>query len=144
MKTPKRFEQISSFQYISIIVFFLIMVWALDGSGFSFSKLFGSSEYIGRFLSEAFPPISEHRLSWNDFNRYILLLIETAQMAIFGTFLGIIVGFLFALMASRGLFGNSIPARMLQVVAKFLNPFHHRITKVYGFQLHLLALPPQF
>ena len=34
MKTPKRFEQISSFQYMSIIVFFLIMVWALDGSGF--------------------------------------------------------------------------------------------------------------
>ena len=127
MKTPKRFEKISSFQYISIIFFFLMMVWALDGSGFSFSKLFGSSEYIGRFLSEAFPPISEHRLSWNDFNRYILLLIETAQMAIFGTFLGIIVGFLFALMASRGLFGNSIPARMLQVVAKFLITFMRTI-----------------
>ena len=73
-----------------------------------------------RFLREAFPPIDEHRLTFEHFHRYWLALIETFQMAFAGTLLGLVIGFILALFASRGLMFESRRSNFLQWSVKML------------------------
>ena len=111
---PPRFGNRPVAGFLAVILFLLVSTWYFDGSGFSIAQLLGSSEYLLRFLREAFPPIDEHRLTFDQSHRYSLALIETFQMAFAGTLLGIVIGFILALFASRGLMFESRRSNPLQ------------------------------
>ena len=89
---PKRFGNRPVSRLVGTGLFVLVAAWCFDGSGFSITQLLGSSEYLLRFLNEAFPPINDHRLTYDQFYRYWLALVETFQMAFAGTILGIFIG----------------------------------------------------
>ena len=117
---PPRFGNRPIAGFLAVILFLLVSAWCFDGSGFSIAQLLGSSEYLLRFLREAFPPIDEHRLTFEQFHRYWLALIETFQMAFAGTLLGLVIGFFLALFASRGLMFESRRSNLLQWSVKML------------------------
>ena len=117
---PSRFGNRPLSGILAIIFFILVTIWCFGGSGFSISQLIGSSEYLMRFLNEAFPPLHEHRLTYEQFYRYWLALVETFQMAFVGTLLGIVVGFILALFASRGLLTDKRKFHLVQWTVKML------------------------
>ena len=117
---PSRFGNRPLSGILAIIFFILVTIWSFGGSGFSISQLIGSSEYLMRFLNEAFPPLYEHRLTYEQFYRYWLALVETFQMAFVGTLLGIVVGFILALFASRGLLTDKRKFHLVQWTVKML------------------------
>ena len=117
---PSRFGNRPLSGILAIILFILVTIWCFGGSGFSISQLIGSSEYLMRFLNEAFPPLYEHRLTYEQFYRYWLALVETFQMAFVGTLLGIVVGFILALFASRGLLTDKRKFHLVQWTVKML------------------------
>ena len=117
---PSRFGNRPLSGILAIIFFILVTIWCFGGSGFSISQLIGSSEYLMRFLNEAFPPLYEHRLTYEQFYRYWLALVETFQMAFVGTLLGIVVGFILALFASRGLLTDKRKFHLVQWTVKML------------------------
>ena len=117
---PARFGNRPLSSILAAIFFILVTIWCFGGSGFSISQLIGSSEYLMRFLNEAFPPLYEHRLTYEQFYRYWLALVETFQMAFVGTLLGIVVGFILALFASRGLLTDTRKFQLVQWTVKML------------------------
>ena len=117
---PKRFGNRPVSSLVGIGLFLLVAAWSFDGSGFSITQLLGSSEYLMRFLNEAFPSISDHRLTYDQFYRYWLALVETFQMAFTGTILGICIGFILALFASKGLMTESRGFQFFQWSVKML------------------------
>lgn len=117
---PARFGNRPLSSILAVIFFILVTIWCFGGSGFSISQLIGSSEYLMRFLNEAFPPLHEHGLTYEQFYRYWLALVETFQMAFVGTLLGIVVGFILALFASRGLPTDTRKFQLVQWTVKML------------------------
>jgi phosphonate transport system permease protein len=73
----------------------LVLVYSANGVGFSLSQLINGLPDIRRILSEMFPP-DFHRLG-----RIGGALLETFQMALVGTSLGVLASFLLAPFASR-------------------------------------------
>ena len=117
---PDRLPPKLHFYLLIIIVFSLFSAWSFSGSGFSVSKLIESPEYLMDFLKRAFPPFSEHRITWDAFFRYLDALLETIQMAFAGTALGVIFGFVLALLASRNLLFTSPYLRPIEIFSKGL------------------------
>jgi phosphonate transport system permease protein len=122
---PRRYKKISITRYFIYLALIVMVIWSFQGSQFSFEGLLDSTQYFKRFLGEAFPSIgilgeNEHSITWKDTFRYTRELIETFQMAFTGTLLGIIFGFILALLSSKGLLGNSRPMRLVQETVKAL------------------------
>ena len=124
---PRRLPPKLHFYILCLVLFVLFSGWSFSGSGFSFSKLIGSPEYLMDFLRRAFPPFSEHRITWDAFFRYLAALVETIQMAFAGTILGIIFGFILALLASKNLLFTSPYLRPIQVLSKGIIAFFRTV-----------------
>ena len=124
---PRRLPPKLHFYILCLVLFVLFSGWSFSGSGFSFSKLIGSPEYLMDFLRRAFPPFSEHRITWDAFFRYLAALVETIQMAFAGTILGVIFGFVLALLASKDLLFTSPYLRPIQVFSKGIIAFFRTV-----------------
>ena len=124
---PDRLPPKLHFYLLIIIVFSLFSAWSFSGSGFSVSQLIESPEYLMDFLKRAFPPFSEHRITWDAFFRYLYALLETIQMAFAGTVLGVIFGFVLALLASRNLLFTSPYLRPIEIFSKGLIAFFRTV-----------------
>ena len=87
--SPDRLPPKLHFYLLVLILFSLFSAWSFSGSGFSFASLLESPEYLMDFLKRAFPPFSEHRITWDAFFRYLDALLETIQMALPELFLAL-------------------------------------------------------
>src|SRR5699024_10860287 len=90
---PKRFKNTSILPWLCWIIFLAFIAMGLNNADISFERLGNRILNIGSFLSSAFPP---------DFTRsgsILLSILETLEMALVGTTIGVILSLPLALLA---------------------------------------------
>ena len=95
-RAPTRFVRPSALAFLGYALGAALLVWALDGAGWSAEKLAASGPRLADFMSRAWPPSIDAlgRLSWK--------MVETLQIAIAGAAIGVILSLPVALVAARG------------------------------------------
>ncbi|MGV2855593.1 phosphonate ABC transporter, permease protein PhnE [Glutamicibacter sp. AGC13] len=82
---------------LGIPVALLILLWSAGGVGFDFLKLGQGTLNMGEFLARLFPP------DFSKISTILELLLETLQMAIVGTVLGVVLSLLVAFGAASNI-----------------------------------------
>jgi phosphonate transport system permease protein len=100
---PTRFERPSALAFFAYAVGIAVLVWAVDGSGWSPGELGRGLPALADFLGRSWPPSLER------FDSIFKALVETFQMAISGTLTGIVLALPLSVLAARGLIGSRIP-----------------------------------
>lgn len=110
---PTRYETPSAISFLGYAAAILIIVWSFDGAGWSVDKLVSSPPLLADFISRAWPPSTDslERLSWK--------MVETLQIALAGTVLGVVLSLPIALLAARGLIAGPIVNTITRVVLGF-------------------------
>jgi phosphonate transport system permease protein len=93
---PHRFTRPGAIGFVSYVTAALVILWSLDGAGWSVDRLISSPPKLADFFSRAWPPATQHldRLAWK--------MLETLQIAVAGAAIGIILSLPVALLAARG------------------------------------------
>jgi phosphonate transport system permease protein len=107
---PPRFVRPSALAFVAYAVGVAVVVWAANGAEWSFGELATGFPALADFFSRAWPP------SFERFGSLSRALIETFQMAIIGTLVGVILSLPLAIFSARGLTGLPFlawPARAL-------------------------------
>lgn len=93
---PARFERPSALAFLGYVLGAALLIWSLDGAGWSLHKLAASAPRLADFMDRAWPPSTDAlgRLSWK--------MLETMQIAIAGAALGVVLSVPLALLAARG------------------------------------------
>jgi phosphonate transport system permease protein len=101
-RLPARLERPSAAAFLGYAAAATILVLSLDGAGWSFDKIASSGPRIADFLDRSWPPAvdSLDRLGWK--------MVETLQIAVAGTALGILLSLPVALFAARGMFAGPV------------------------------------
>jgi phosphonate transport system permease protein len=113
LATPARFARPSPLAFLAYAVGIAVVLWAANGTEWSFSELVSGVPALADFLSRTWPP------SFDRFESLSRALIETFQMAIMGTIVGVILSVPLAILAAKGLLGSrliNLPARGLIAV----------------------------
>src|SRR5262245_64613758 len=92
---PPRIELPGLGSFSFLLIFALVLVHAANGVAFSLSQLAAGLPDIGRIIGEMFPPDLQR------LDRIAAALLETFQMALIGTALGVVGSFFLAVFASR-------------------------------------------
>ncbi len=112
-KIQRRFELPSISRFILYFLFLVFFVWSCGGAKLSFRELYEGLPHMARVIREMNPP---------DFSRAAFIgksLLVTFQMALVGTFAGVIGSFFLAIFASR----SQTPHVSLYYVARFIISF---------------------
>lgn len=99
---PPRFTKQNPFVWILWVGFLACLVVSLQGAEFSFPKLFEGIPRIAAFMAQAVPP----DISRSD--SILKALVQTLQMALAGTFLGVLVSLPLSVLASRTQMKNGL------------------------------------
>lgn len=99
---PDRFERPGAVTFCLYVLVIAFIVWSFHGAGWSFARLGAGIPAVGDFLSRAWPPNIDR------LDRIGLSILETFQMALVGTVVGVILSLPFAILAARGLLGSKI------------------------------------
>lgn len=99
---PGRFERPSALAFAGYAAGLAVLIWAVDGSGWSAQELARGLPALADFLSRSWPPSMERIDSLSK------ALIETFQMAVSGTLTGIVLALPLSILAARGLTGSGI------------------------------------
>ncbi|WP_221930939.1 phosphonate ABC transporter, permease protein PhnE [Telmatospirillum sp. J64-1] len=94
---PNRFERPSALTFLFYVLALAFIVWSFNNVGVSIPRLVDGLPNIGRILGQMFPP-DPSRLG-----PISLALLETFQMAVVGTALGVVISLPLAILASRSL-----------------------------------------
>ncbi len=105
---PARLEWPSPFAFVAYALGLAVLVWSLDGTGWSISELATGLPALADFFSRAFPPSLERLPSLST------ALVETFQMAIAGTAVGALMSIPLAVFAATGQIGK----RWINMVAR--------------------------
>lgn len=97
---PVRFERPSALAFLLYALSLGVLVWSLDGTGWSLAELATGLPALGDFFSRAWPPSLERLPSLTS------ALVETFQMAVAGTFVGAVISIPLAVLSARGLLGS--------------------------------------
>lgn len=92
---PPRFEAPGLGSFALILAGVLVLVFSANGVGLSLSQLMNGLPDMRRIVGEMFPPDIQR------LDRIGTALLETFQMALVGTSLGVLVSFVLAILASR-------------------------------------------
>lgn len=93
---PPRFARPGALGFAGYALAALIILWSLEGAGWSLDRLLSSPPKLADFFSRAWPPSSHNlgRLAWK--------MVETLQIAVAGAAIGIVLSLPVALLAARG------------------------------------------
>lgn len=93
---PDRFTRPGIGGFIGYVVLLLLILWSLEGAGWSADRLIASPPKLADFFDRAWPPSTHNldRLAWK--------MVETLQIAIAGAAIGILLSLPIALLAARG------------------------------------------
>ncbi len=105
---PPRLPHKSVFGFAGYLAAAALIIWSLTNSELSLTKLLQGLPEIGRLLSEMFPPALERMPSIGT------TLLETFQMAVAGTFLGVVLSLPLAVLSAR----NTAPHWTIKAVTR--------------------------
>ena len=113
-RLPARLERPGAFQFTLYVGLAAFVIWSFQGAGWSFAALFSGGPAMADFLSRAWPPSME-RLP-----QLATALLETFQMALVGTIVGIVVSLPLAILAAKGLAKQTFVARVFYTASRLL------------------------
>ncbi len=96
----------------AVVAVAFVLAWSAQGTQLSWSELANGLPQIGDFLSRSFPP------NWKILGNLVGPAVETIQIAIWGTLLGVIVAIPVSFLAARNLNRNRV---VYQAVRQVLN-----------------------
>lgn len=116
-----RFERPSAFAFIAYVLLLTFVLWSFQGAGWSFESLGRGIPALADFMGRAWPPSTErlHVLG--------AAMLQTFQMALVGTIVGVILSLPLAILAARGLTGGFFVGRVLQPVSRLLIAFFRTV-----------------
>jgi len=94
---PRRFARPSPLAFALAVAAGAFLLWSFEGAGWSFAELARGGPLLADFLSRALPP------SLARIDTIALAVLETFQMALVGTVVGIVLAVPLAALAARGL-----------------------------------------
>lgn len=97
---------------VAVAAVAFLLTWSAQGTELSWKELANGLPQIGDFLSRSFPP------NWKILGNLIGPAVETIQIAIWGTLLGVIVAIPVSFLAARNLNRNRV---VYQAVRQLLN-----------------------
>ena len=110
---PARYERPNAVTFILYVAVVAFLVWSFEGAGWSFAQLGGGLPALADFLARAWPP------SLDRFDRIGGAVLETFQMALVGTVVGVILSLPLGILAARGLAGRWLNAATRGLIALF-------------------------
>jgi phosphonate transport system permease protein len=110
---PPRFHLPSAISFIGYVLGLAVLVWAVQGSGWSMTSMVDGLPALADFLSRTWPP------SLARIDTLSTALVETFQMAIVGTVAGVVLSVPLAILAARGLLGGPIVNTLARGVIAF-------------------------
>lgn len=113
-RMPDRFERPGAFHFVAYVALLAFVVWSFQGAGWSFSALVSGGPALVDFLSRAWPPSLERLPQLSK------ALLETFQMALAGTLIGIVLSLPLAILAAKGLTRPSMLSRAVYTCARLL------------------------
>lgn len=110
---PPRFKRPSIFAGASYLSLVAVIIYSFSGSGISVSAFIDGIGHMGQLISEMFPPATSRvgSLAWS--------VVETFQMAIAGTVLGIAVSFPLAILACRATAPHTVVYQLARLLISF-------------------------
>ncbi|GAB4543104.1 MAG: phosphonate ABC transporter, permease protein PhnE [Roseibium sp.] len=111
---PGRFERPGALRFTAYVGLAAFVLWSFQGAGWSFSALVSGGPAISDFLSRSWPPSLE-RLP-----QLSAALVETFQMALAGTIIGVLVSVPLAMLAARGLTRQTMLSRAFYTSSRLL------------------------
>jgi phosphonate transport system permease protein len=113
-RLPDRWERPNTLSFGLYFLGIAFVVWSINNVGLSSRELIEGLPQMGRLLSEMFPP---------DLQRWQSLLwsmLETLQIAVAGTVIGIVIGLPLAILATKHLTPHPIVFRIVRgIIAMF-------------------------
>lgn len=113
---PPRYDRVSAVGFLGYAAGVALIVWCLNGAGFSLEKVTTSPPRFADFMSRAWPPNLEpsvlERLGWK--------MVETLQIAVAGAVIGVILSVPVALLAARGLVAAGWINQVTRTILGFL------------------------
>lgn len=110
---PPRFVRPSITTFLGYLIGLAVLVWSIQGSGWSTTAMFDGVPALMDFLSRAWPP------SLARIDTLSQALVQTFQMAIVGTVAGVILSVPLAILAARGLLAGRIVNGLARAVIAF-------------------------
>jgi phosphonate transport system permease protein len=111
---PARLERPGALQFTAYVVLAAFVIWSFQGAGWSFSALVSGGPAMMDFLSRAWPPSMERLPQLSS------ALVETFQMALAGTIIGIVVSLPLAILAAKGLTKQTFLSRTFYTASRLL------------------------
>lgn len=111
---PDRFERPGVLHFTAYVALIAFVIWSFQGAGWSFSTLVSGGPALADFLSRAWPP------SLDRLPQLSKALVETFQMALAGTIIGIVLSLPLAILAARGLTRQTMVSRSIYTAARLL------------------------
>lgn len=108
--SPPRLPRTGVLSFVAYLVAATVIIWSLGNSELSLTKLARGVPEIGRLVGEMFPPALDRIASIGE------TLLQTFQMAVAGTFLGVLLSLPLAVLSAR----NTTPHWSVQVVTRAL------------------------
>lgn len=111
---PHRFARPGGFGFFGYIAVAMVIIWSLEGAGWSLDRLLASPPKLADFFSRAWPPSTHNleRLSWK--------MVETLQIAVGGAAIGIVLSVPIALLAARGVLVGRGINQIVRVILGFI------------------------
>lgn len=116
-----RFERPSALTFIAYLLLLAFVLWSFQGAGWSFESLAKGVPALGDFMSRAWPPSTE-RLPV-----LAAAMLQTFQMALVGTIVGVILSVPLAIFAARGLTEGFLARRILYPASRLLIAFFRTV-----------------
>lgn len=111
---PHRFGRSGGFSFVGYVVAALVILWSLEGAGWSVDRLISAPPKLADFFSRAWPPSTHNldRLAWK--------MVETLQIALAGSAIGIALSLPVALLAARGVLVGRGVNQAVRVILGFI------------------------
>ncbi len=111
---PARFSRPGAVSFVGYALAALVILWSLEGAGWSLDRLLSSPPKLADFLSRSWPPSTHNlgRLAWK--------MVETLQIAVAGAAIGIVLSLPIALLAARGVLVGRGINHVVRVVLGFI------------------------
>jgi phosphonate transport system permease protein len=111
---PRRFSGVGGISFVSYVIVILVVLWSLEGAGWSVDRLISSPPKLADFFSRAWPPSTRNlgSLAWK--------MVETLQIAVAGAAIGIVLSLPVALLAARGVLAGRGVNLAVRIILGFI------------------------
>lgn len=120
-RLPSRVERPGALQFTVYVALAAFVLWSFQGAGWSFSALMSGGPAMADFLYRTWPPSLERLPQLSK------ALVETFQMALAGTIIGVIVSLPLAILAAKSLTRQTPVSRVLYSTSRLLIAFFRTV-----------------